>query len=138
MGTSVMKRLMAAIAPEQDRELARRPAPGVDELAIHGFIAEKGAIRIGRLVRQICDPRGAWLATSPLDDPAALGDAAIRAPDEAARVGRALVDAGYFGPFGVDAYLYRDARGQTSLQPRSEINARFSMGYAVGMPDDER
>ena len=49
---------------------------------------------------------------------------------EAHRVAEALFAADYFGPFGVDAYFYRD-RGDIRLQPRSEINARYSMGFAA-------
>jgi hypothetical protein len=46
----------------------------------------------------------------------------------------ALAAAGYFGPFGVDAYRYA-AAGVMAYNPRSEINARYSMGWAVGMGD---
>ena len=48
-------------------------------------------------------------------------------------LGEALAGAGYFGPFGIDAYRYRDRAGALRLQPRSEINARYSMGFAVGL-----
>ncbi len=51
---------------------------------------------------------------------------------EARLVADALSRAGYFGPFGVDAYRYRDREQQLRLQPRSEINARYTMGFAVG------
>jgi hypothetical protein len=48
-------------------------------------------------------------------------------------VSESLHAAGYFGPFGIDAYRYRSGRehGFCSL---SEINARFSMGFVVGFP----
>ena len=51
---------------------------------------------------------------------------------ELARVAGALCAAGYFGPFGLDAYTYRGGDGIVCLQPRSEINARYSMGFALG------
>jgi len=102
-----------------------------DEYAMHGILAEGGALRTGALVHQRCNARGAWLSTERVAEGAA-GDVARRLAEELARVGRALVDAGYFGPFGVDAYTYRDLRGELRLQPRSEINARYSMGFAVG------
>jgi hypothetical protein len=41
----------------------------------------------------------------------------------------------YFGPFGVDAYTYRARDGRLGLQPRSEINARYSMGFAAGFKE---
>ena len=56
-----------------------------------------------------------------------------RLASEAKRVGEALAAAGYFGPFGVDAYSYRGPLNAIHLQPRSEINARYSMGFAVGL-----
>ena len=42
---------------------------------------------------------------------------------------------GYFGPFGIDGFRYRDTDGHLRFNPRSEINARYSMGWAVGMRD---
>ena len=105
----------------------------VDEYALHGMLAPDGALRVGSLVRQRCDARGAWVATEPIKEPLeALFEVPVRMNEEVALVGRALHEAGYFGPFGVDAYTYRDREGHLRLQPRSEINARYSMGFAVG------
>ena len=39
-----------------------------------------------------------------------------------------LRDAGYLGPVGVDALVYRDAKGKARLKPVVEINPRFTMG----------
>lgn len=51
----------------------------------------------------------------------------------AREVGHALRERGYFGPFGVDAYLYRLRSLDTPCwNLRSEINARYSMGWALG------
>jgi hypothetical protein len=47
----------------------------------------------------------------------------------AGRLGRALGRAGYFGPFGVDGYEYRDRGGDLRLQPASDLNARYTMGW---------
>ena len=44
----------------------------------------------------------------------------------------ALLEAGYFGPFGIDAYRWR-AGAAAHFNARSEINARYSMGWATGM-----
>lgn len=47
---------------------------------------------------------------------------------EAARyAGRRLGEAGYHGPAGIDAFVYRDA-GQLRLRPIVEVNPRFTMG----------
>lgn len=101
------------------------------EYAVHGFIGEDGTPALGTLVRQQCDARGAWVATEPIgvDAPSDVVD---RMTEEAGRVAVALAAADYFGPFGVDGFTYRDRTGGLCLQPRSEINARYSMGFATG------
>ncbi len=109
----------------------------VAELAIHGILGASGALVLGPTVRQHCDARGAWLSSEPVaSDPVSAPLAA-----EGERVAAALHAAGYFGPFGIDAYTYRRrAGGQAGvaqdggpplLQVRSEINARYTMGFAV-------
>ena len=102
----------------------------VRELGVHGVLEESGAFRLGRIVAQKCDAHGQWLATTVARDvdPVVAG-ALVR---EAESVARALAAAGYFGPFGIDAFLYRDHAGAVRLQPRSEINARYSMGFGIG------
>jgi hypothetical protein len=103
----------------------------VRELAVHGILDEDGAFSLGCLVTQHCDARGQWLASAPAQDvDPATADALFA---EAHRVAAALHGARYFGPFGLDAFVYRDKSGTNRLQPRSEINARYSMGFAVGM-----
>jgi hypothetical protein len=53
--------------------------------------------------------------------------------DSAEAVAKRLLAAGYFGPFGIDAYRYqRD--GESGFCALSEINARYTMGFAVGFP----
>jgi hypothetical protein len=54
-----------------------------------------------------------------------------RAHAIALAVGAALADAGYAGPFTVDGFVYRDARGHRSLHPLCEINARLSFGVVA-------
>lgn len=51
---------------------------------------------------------------------------------EADRVATALHADGYFGPFGIDAFHHQ--RGdQRHFNPRSEVNARYTLAYATGM-----
>jgi hypothetical protein len=77
--------------------------------------------------------RGAWVSTERIDSLQELvGDIPARMGREADLVAIALSRAGYFGPFGVDAYCYRDRDEKIHLQPRSEINARYTMGFAIG------
>jgi hypothetical protein len=93
-----------------------------EEYAVHAMIGEDGALAIHGLTRQRCDARGAWIASDVFDGPAEI---AARLEEEARRVGTALFEAAYFGPFGVDAFTYDGGR----LNPRSEINARYTMGF---------
>ncbi len=96
------------------------------EVALHGWLDRSGRCTLGRVVRQRCDPRGSWVATEPLHVPFAH---AAELECEVRRVGLRLHEAGYFGPFGVDAFVH-----EGGFHARSEINARFSMGFAIGMP----
>jgi hypothetical protein len=104
-----------------------------EEYGIHGLLGADRSFRAGQLVRQRCDPRGAWLATEPLAPAeAVLAGTFEQMAMEVRLVADALLAAGYFGPFGIDAFAYRDRSGSLRLQPRSEINARYSMGFAAG------
>jgi hypothetical protein len=101
----------------------------VDEYGLHGFVSRDGLVRVGALTRQRTDASGAWLASERAEGaPQDVRDAIAR---EAERFGRALALAGYIGPFGVDAFTY-EAGGEVVLRARSEVNARYSMGFAVG------
>jgi hypothetical protein len=103
------------------------------DFALHGRLAEGGALRLGRPTVQSCDRFGAWTASAPASeaDLSTEERAALLASAETAA--HALAALGYFGPFGVDAYRWRDGDGATRFQPRSEVNARYSMGWAMGM-----
>jgi hypothetical protein len=46
-------------------------------------------------------------------------------------VAAALRRAGYFGPFGIDAWRYRKENGELALNPLGEINARMTFGLVV-------
>jgi hypothetical protein len=111
----------------------------VVEVALHGFVAEAGAITLGELCAQEVDRHGAWQKSARAPDAGAVDERrALFAAAE--RAGQALRGAGYFGPFGIDGYRYRDD-GAVAFNPLSELNARYTMGWAVGMgarrPDRE-
>ncbi len=96
----------------------------VREVGIHGLLAQNGDVRLGPVVSQTCDDAGQWMSSHATTEQIPALTA------EANRVANALSVAGYFGPFGVDAYFYHHG-GQIRLQPRSEINARYSMGFGA-------
>jgi len=103
------------------------------DFGLHGHVAEGGAAVLGEPTTQRCDARGAWISSErarPFDLAPAERRGLFEAAEQAAE---AISRAGYFGPFGVDAFRYRDARGALAFDPRCEINARYSMGWAVGM-----
>lgn len=105
------------------------------DFALHGHLTSDGDLALGEPTVQACDPTGAWIGSSR----AAPGDLAPEERqalfEQAHLAAEALRRAGYHGPFGIDAFRYRDAAGRPSFDPRCEINARYSMGWAVGMGD---
>jgi len=107
----------------------------VVDVALHGFVSRTGTVTLGQPTCQIVDGSGAWVESAPLarDVLSTLDEKALM--QEAARTADALVQAGYFGPFGIDAFRWKDPGGSIRFNPRSEINARYSMGWAVGMGD---
>lgn len=68
---------------------------------------------------------GISLAPPPLE--AAEHDQLLAVADHA---GRALREAGYRGPFGIDAFVYRHG-GERRFHPLCEINARHTFGHVT-------
>jgi len=101
------------------------------EVSLHGFIQREGAYELGRTCVQEVTDRGVFRGVRLARDGELTEreEAALRERSNA--VADALCAAGYFGPFGIDAYRYRD-RETTSFCALSEINARYTMGFAIG------
>jgi len=103
------------------------------EVSLHGFVWQTGQSELGRIcVQQVSERgvfRGVRLAQARELDSAESASLFERA----GRVANLLHGAGYFGPFGIDAYRYQEGetRGFCAL---SEINARYTMGFAIGFP----
>lgn len=103
------------------------------DFSVHGHLTQAGALVLGAPCAQRCDERGAWQETRRAE-PGELTPAEARALLDAARAAaEALTAAGYFGPFGVDAFRWIDAGASARFNPRCEINARYTMGWAIGM-----
>ena len=104
------------------------------DFALHGYVDERGSLRLGDATTQRCDAYGAWQSTELARDDELLRDEATALTREASLAAAGLHACGYFGPFGVDAYRWRDEEtGDEHFNPRSEINARYSMGWGIGM-----
>ncbi|MDB4972844.1 MAG: uncharacterized protein JWN48_1185 [Myxococcaceae bacterium] len=103
------------------------------DLARHGFVFPSGQFVLGDAMGQHCDAHGSWQSSRPLLDDELLPAERKLLELETVKVAEALAREGYFGPFGVDAFRYLDRGDQLRFQPRSEINARFSMGYPRGL-----
>lgn len=80
----------------------------------------------------LSDRRGVFKGCALVADERALGftERERRKLTEAViAAGRALHGAGYRGPYGIDAYRWRDDRGRLRFNPMSEINARMTFGW---------
>jgi hypothetical protein len=102
------------------------------DYALHGHLSVQGTCTWGAPTAQRCDENGAWQGTALATDLPENQRRALAAAAE--RVAAALAEAGYFGPFGIDAYAWRDG-DRVAFHAMSEINARYSMGWAIGMGD---
>lgn len=101
----------------------------VRELAVHTEVDREGHCSPLRLRELRTDERGAWrdsprLAWSTLSKP--RRDALERTAHACAI---ALHEEQYFGPMGIDAFVWRDEHGIERLRTCSEINARFGMSW---------
>lgn len=93
----------------------------------HGYLLRDGTLLTEETRQQHVDSMGRFESMSGTAEITTADDALLQ--DELERVAGALHEAGYFGPFGIDAFRYRLSDGSTAFNPRCEINARFSMGY---------
>ena len=102
----------------------------VSDHALHGYLSPAGHLTLGTPTAQQCDHLGRWQSSTPtpLEDPARKAFASM-----AEIAAEALHRASYFGPFGIDAYRWRTPEGEIAWQWMSDLNARYSMGWALGM-----
>jgi hypothetical protein len=98
------------------------------DYAQHGYLLKSGELLVGPASLQHCDARGVWQESAALPAGALSKAEAEALTGSVVAAGAALREAGYFGAFGVDGFRYR--RGERlAFQPRSEVNARFTMGF---------
>jgi len=101
------------------------------------WVHATGAVVIAPPCFQETTREGAWTRTERAERGAVSRADDARLEETVAAAGLSLAAAGYFGPFGIDAYRHRlPGRSGTVLNPLSEINARFTMDWATGMAAD--
>ena len=112
------------------------------DLSAQFQVEVSGRVRVLGLTRMLTDEHGRWLGAvigNLMDDLSpeeknftrnAMGE--IRRA--AAFAGRELLEAGYHGPAGIDAFVHEGPNGEARLRPMVEINPRFTMGrIALGI-----
>jgi len=116
--------------------------PWVEVLREHtrsGWVGADGSVAISVPCFQSVNAHGAWTGTERAELDLVARDDDARLEEACAAAGAALAAAGYFGPFGIDAYHHRALDGAgVVLNPVSEINARFTMDWATAMAADPR
>ena len=103
------------------------------EVSLHGFVWQSGRSELGRICVQEVSERGVFRGLRLAAEGELETAESLALYERAESVACLLHGAGYFGPFGIDGYRYRmgEAHGFCAL---GEINARYTMGFAVGFP----
>lgn len=128
------RNILERVLAKHERAYVAERVEVQDDFALHGWISRDRSVTLGAPTEQRVDRRtGAWIETIS----AAAESLSNRERDalfsRALEAGAALADEGYFGPFGIDAFRYRDRDGRPRFCARCEVNARYTMGWAIGM-----
>ncbi len=102
------------------------------------WVDRGGGVVISPPCFQATTAHGSWTRTERAERGAVSRADDARLAEAVERAGAALAAAGYFGPFGIDAFRHRGADGREVLNPLSEINARFTMDWADAMAAEPR
>jgi len=102
----------------------------LEEWSMHGVVLGERVL-VGEPCRQWCDAFGSVVRLERCAPDLETGDALHRAVRE---VAGALARSGYFGPFGIDGFVYREGSDRV-INPISDVNARFTLGWSIGMGD---
>lgn len=101
------------------------------EVALHGLLASDGSVERGTPTVQRVDG-GAWRESRRIRPDELHADERAQLDETFDRVAAQLHRAGYFGPFGIDAFRFTSTGGER-FQPLSELNARYTMAWGTGM-----
>jgi hypothetical protein len=120
--TSGAQRLLNA----QDAILFEPWMARIEDISATGWVTDHGPTRIAAHRLKVDDAghfRGVMI------DPAYAPPEEVKESADVA--GKALCEHGYRGPFGIDAFRYRDESGRVRLNPLCEINARMTFGHVA-------
>lgn len=123
VSTLLTKHHGALLEPWMDR---------TDDFGALGFVDHQGVAFLG-LHRQYVTPEGQFVGVTVRPFTVPTGITKEETPQltvAARRVGEALREFGYRGPYSVDSWRYR-TNGGTRVQPIGEINARMTMGLVA-------
>ncbi|MFT5732888.1 MAG: hypothetical protein ACJA2W_003705 [Planctomycetota bacterium] len=100
----------------------------VEEFSCHAFLWSSGEVSLGQHVLQSVTG-GAWRAAVPRREQI---DALNRVRDQ---VIARLRSFGYFGPVGVDGFLWRDAEEAEHVAAGTDVNARYTMSMGAAFAE---
>lgn len=121
---------LGPLVVEPWREVAR-------EHTRSGWVRSDGGVVVSAPCFQRTTPEGAWIESTRAERGELSSELDNRLAHALEFVGRALAAEGYRGPYGIDAWTYRDGAREV-LNPLSEVNARFTMDWAAAMVHDPR
>lgn len=98
------------------------------EFGVEIEVAESGEVRLLGVAESVLDASGHYAGSRIGPAVAPEPGLAERLAAVAREVGRRLLAEGYFGPAGIDAFVFRTAGGGLALRPIVEVNARHAMG----------
>ncbi|MCA9014605.1 MAG: hypothetical protein KDA77_04655, partial [Planctomycetaceae bacterium] len=97
------------------------------EAGLQFFIPSEGAPQWMGLALLLSDARGQYRGSRITVDAETLQEWQT-AIEIGRRVAQRAQEAGYFGPLGIDAMQFSDARGERQWRPIQDVNARYTMG----------
>lgn len=106
----------------------------VGDFSIHGWLRPDGALVTGEVCVSQVNRGGAWESSRRATADELTRGERVALHTSLVETSVALRTAGFFGPFGLDAFRYAWG-GETRFNPRCDINPRYSMAWAVGMGD---
>ena len=150
-GVAGRGRILMQGEPQSNKELrwliaSIEVAPMVMEPHVHvllevstcGWIERTGQVHFAKPCFQEIDKNGSWIRTVPCPEGKLTDLEAEHLQTAANDAAEALIAAGYWGPFSVDAFEYESGDGEESWNTLGEINARFTMGWATAFGDRAR